>query len=333
MRSTFVSLSLSLLSLVGVALSADANAWRTRSVYQVMTDRFARPDGSTSAPCNTSAADYCGGTWRGLIDKLDYVEGMGFSAIWISPITAQLNATTAYGQAYTGYWQQDMYGINDVWGTMEDLRDLAKALHDRDMYLMVDTIVNDFAWNGAGKSVDYSVFNPFNKQEYFHNFCLIQNYSNPTDATECWLGDNTVSLPDLKTEDPFVVKVFQEWVTGFVQNFSIDGLRIDAVKHVDKAFFPPFLKAAGGLYAVGEEYEGDTQVACDYQNYMDGIANYPVYFPALRAFQNSSGSMDDLAAAITNVSQGCKDSTLLGSFSENHDVPRFASYTKDISVR
>ena len=99
-----------------------------------------------------------------------------------------------------------------------------------------------------------------------------------------------------------------------------------------KQFFPDFLEAAGGLYAVAEEFEGDGNVACDYQNYMDGIANYPVYYPALRAFQNSSGSMDDLAEAITNVSITCKDSTLLGSFAENHDVPRFASYTKDLAV-
>lgn len=332
MRSTLVSVSLTLLAFAGFALSADADAWRTRSVYQIMTDRFARPDGSTTAPCNTTAADYCGGTWRGIIDKLDYIQGMGFTAVWISPITAQINQTTPYGQAYTGYWQNDMYAINDIWGTTEDLKDLAKALHDRDMYFMVDTIVNNFAYDGPGNSVNYALYNPFNNKEYFHNFCLIQNYSIYEDATQCWMGDNTVSLPDLRTEDPDVVKMFQEWIPGFVQNFSIDGLRIDAVKQVDRQFFPYLLEAAGGLYAVGEEYEGDTNVACEYQNYMPGITNYPAYFPALRAFQNSSGSMDDLAKAITDVSQICGDSTLLGSFSENHDVPRFASYTQDLSL-
>jgi alpha-amylase len=332
MRSTLVSVSLTLLAFAGFALSADADAWRTRSVYQIMTDRFARPDGSTTAPCNTTAADYCGGTWRGIIDKLDYIQGMGFTAVWISPITAQINQTTPYGQAYTGYWQNDMYAINDIWGTTEDLKDLAKALHDRDMYFMVDTIVNNFAYDGPGNSVNYALYNPFNNKEYFHNFCLIQNYSIYEDATQCWMGDNTVSLPDLRTEDPDVVKMFQEWIPGFVQNFSIDGLRIDAVKQVDRQFFPYLLEAAGGLYAVGEEYEGDTNAACEYQNYMPGITNYPAYFPALRAFQNSSGSMDDLAEAITDVSQICGDSTLLGSFSENHDVPRFASYTQDLSV-
>ena len=53
--------------------------WTRQTVYQVLTDRFARTDGSTSAPCG--ARDYCGGTWRGLIDHFDYIQGMGFSAV------------------------------------------------------------------------------------------------------------------------------------------------------------------------------------------------------------------------------------------------------------
>lgn len=44
-----------------------------------MTDRFARTDGSTTAACNLN--DYCGGTWQGLINHLDYIQGMGFTAV------------------------------------------------------------------------------------------------------------------------------------------------------------------------------------------------------------------------------------------------------------
>jgi hypothetical protein len=59
------------------ALSADD--WRSQSIYQIITDRFARTDGSTTASCNLS--QYCGGTWRGIIDHLDYIQGMGFTAV------------------------------------------------------------------------------------------------------------------------------------------------------------------------------------------------------------------------------------------------------------
>jgi hypothetical protein len=53
--------------------------WRSQSIYQVITDRFARTDGSTSALCDLNR--YCGGTWQGLIKKLDYIQNMGFSAV------------------------------------------------------------------------------------------------------------------------------------------------------------------------------------------------------------------------------------------------------------
>ena len=60
---------------------ATAAQWRSRSVYQVMTDRFARTDQSTTATCDPSSRVYCGGTWQGLINKLDYIQNMGFTAV------------------------------------------------------------------------------------------------------------------------------------------------------------------------------------------------------------------------------------------------------------
>lgn len=56
-----------------------ASQWQSQSIYQIVTDRFARTDGSTTASCNLS--QYCGGTWRGIINHLDYIQGMGFTAV------------------------------------------------------------------------------------------------------------------------------------------------------------------------------------------------------------------------------------------------------------
>lgn len=61
--------------------AAQLNDWRSRSVYQILTDRFARTDGSTTAPCILDDKKYCGGTWQGIINKLDYIQGMGFTAV------------------------------------------------------------------------------------------------------------------------------------------------------------------------------------------------------------------------------------------------------------
>ncbi|KAL3475633.1 family 13 alpha amylase in complex with acarbose [Aspergillus californicus] len=320
-----------LLSLAATALAATPAQWRSQSVYFLLTDRFARTDGSTTAECDATMGQYCGGTWQGIINQLDYIQGMGFTAIWITPVTKNLEEYTSYGQAYHGYWQQDIYSINDNYGTEADLKDLADALHDRGMYLMVDVVANHMGYDGARDSVDYSVFNPFNDEKYFHSPCAIQNYDDQTQVEECWLGDNTVSLPDLDTTRTDVQDLWYDWVGSLVSNYSIDGLRIDTVKHVQKDFWKGYNDAAG-VYCVGEIFDGDPDFTCPYQDYLDGVLNYPIYYPLLDAFKSISGDMSALSDMIETVKSTCADSTLLGSFIENHDNPRFASYTDDISL-
>ncbi|KAJ5419918.1 uncharacterized protein N7487_003468 [Penicillium crustosum] len=304
--------------------------WRSQSIYFLLTDRFGRSDNSVTATCNVNDRIYCGGSWQGIINQLDYIQGMGFSAIWITPVTKQLSQDTGDGTSYHGYWQQDIYDVNPNHGTSDDLLALSKALHARGMYLMVDVVANHMGYAGAGNTVDYSVFTPFSSSSYFHPYCLISNYDDQSNVENCWLGDTTVSLPDLDTTQSSVQTLWNNWIGDLVSNYSIDGLRVDTVKHVQKSFWPGFNDAAG-VYAVGEVFDGDPAYTCDYQNYIDGVLNYPIYYPLLRAFQSSSGSISDLYNMIGTVASDCADSTLLGNFIENHDNPRFPSYTSDYS--
>lgn len=75
-------------------------------------------------------------------------------------------------------------------------------------------------YDGSGDSVDYSVFNPFNSQDYFHSYCEITDYTDLTMVEQCWEGDSTVSLPDLNTESTDVQGIWNDWITGLVSNYS-----------------------------------------------------------------------------------------------------------------
>jgi alpha-amylase len=122
-----------LLLYIPPSLGASANLWRTRSIYQVMVDRFALPSNSTTTPCNVTLRGYCGGTWRGLQNQLDYIQGMGFSAIWISPISAGITGMTDDGSDYTGYWVTYLTKLNENFGIEEDLLALSEEVHSRGM--------------------------------------------------------------------------------------------------------------------------------------------------------------------------------------------------------
>lgn len=251
------------LFLVAPSFAASATDWQSRSIYQLVTDRFATPDGS-SPTCNTSDRKYCGGTWKGVVNKLDYIQNMGFDAVWISPIVENIG-TTGEGEALHGYWTQDMNSLNSHFGSADDLKALASALHDRKMLLMVDIVVNHLA--SATNPPNYANYPaPFNDQTKFHNETFIQasDYDNNQTAVEQgWLGDNTVPLPDINTEDQSIVDMYKTWVSTLVSNYSIDGLRIDTVKHVRKDFWPDFAKSAG-VYTIGEVLHNETSYVSAY---------------------------------------------------------------------
>jgi alpha-amylase len=78
----------SLLCAVSAVSAADTNAWRSRSIYFVLTDRIARSSSDSGGDGCGDLGNYCGGTFKGLESKLDYILGLGFDALWITPVVA-----------------------------------------------------------------------------------------------------------------------------------------------------------------------------------------------------------------------------------------------------
>lgn len=259
---------------------------------------------------------------------------MGFTAIQISPVVHNIENDTIVGDAYHGYYQDDLYALNQHFGTHEELVQLSDELHARDMYLLVDVVLNNMAQafdNVIPPAVDYSEFEPFNKKDYFHSYCNVTEWDNATNYQDCWLYPLGVALADLKTEDDEVADMFGAWIKELVSNYTIDGVRIDAAKHINDAFLPTFVSNAG-VFALGEVLTGEPTDFCPYQTngYLPGMPNYLDYYKIIDSF--NGGSMADLDAIRTRTRAACNDTATLGSFVENHDMPRFASYNSDIVV-
>ena len=196
---------------------------------------------------------------------------------------------------------------------------------------MVDVVANHMGSDDTAHNVDFSIMNPFNDSKYFHSVCFINDYNNQTNVELCELGTERYPLPDLNTTRQDVRDLHTTWIKSLVANYSIDGLRVDTVRHVEKDFWPLFNEAAG-VYCVGEVADGDVDYLCPYQDYIDGLLSYASYFQLTQFFSNTSATSENLIGQLQSQNYQCKDTTLLGSFTENHDQPRFGNYTSDLTL-
>jgi len=116
--------------------------WRDEMIYQVLVDRFANGDTSNDWGVVPHApARYHGGDWKGLEDKLDYIQGLGMTTLWISPIVKNVDSDATI-DGYHGYWTQDFTGLNPHFGDMASLRSLVNAAHKRNMKVILDIVTN-----------------------------------------------------------------------------------------------------------------------------------------------------------------------------------------------
>jgi alpha-amylase len=137
-------------------------------------------------------------------------------------------------------------------------------------------------------------------------------------------------LPDLKQENDFVKNTLLDWISNLIKKYNIDGIRIDTIPEVPKWFWKLFSERAG-VYQVGEVFDGRIDYVADYQNYVDAVLNYPLFFALKNAFQYN-GSMRQFESTLQNVNKSFKDPSVLGVFVDNHDNSRFlhnnGSYNK-----
>ncbi len=116
--------------------------WRDEIIYQVMIDRFEDGDKSNNwdVKYNTAVA-FHGGDWQGLIDRLDYIEDLGVTALWISPVVKNVENDAGF-YSYHGYWTQDFMSVNPHFGDMAKLKELVRKCHERNIKVILDIVTN-----------------------------------------------------------------------------------------------------------------------------------------------------------------------------------------------
>ena len=114
-----------------IELATHIGDWRDEVIYQLLVDRFADADEGNNFRVDTSApGKWHGGDWLGVEQKLDYLQGLGVTTLWISPVVKNVDTDAGY-DGYHGYWQQDLTAVNPHFGDLPALRSMVRAAHDR----------------------------------------------------------------------------------------------------------------------------------------------------------------------------------------------------------
>ncbi len=318
-------------------------------MYLIMTDRFADGDTSNDGPeahsAESSAAalaerakprGWHGGDLKGIEAHLDYLQRLGVTTVWTTPVYQNHEA-----DSYHGYGATDLYAVDEHYGTLTDLKLLAAALHARGMKLVLDTVPNHVGpahpWVKDEPAPDWFHGTASHHLKAETNFeALIDPHAPWRDkvATEDgWFAD---VLPDMNTESPAVAAYLRQNAVWWIEETGADGLRIDTFPYVDRAFWHGFNGELRELFPrlteVGEVFNGDPVITSSFAGGVTRAGvdtelstpfDFPTYFAVRSVF--AKGEPMTKLADVLGEDALYPHAERLVPFVGNHDTERFAT--------
>lgn len=279
--------------------------WNTASIYFLLTDRFKNGDQSNDLNFERTSETgklrgFMGGDIKGITQKINdgYFTDLGIDAIWFSPVFEQVHGAVDEGSgatyAFHGYWTKDWSALDPNFGTMDDLKNMIQAAHDKEIRILMDVIINhtgpvtdiDPVW--PEEWVRTSPQCSYQSYETTANCTLVKNL--PDVLTE---SDEEVELPpqliqkwksegryeqEMKELDDFFASTglprapryyIMKWLVDYINDFGIDGFRVDTVKHLHEDVFAELYQLAKDAFANWKRQNNDA-VLDDNDFYMLG---------------------------------------------------------------
>ena len=402
------------LALGATAVPVTAQDYRTRLpedevIYFVLPDRFENGDpandrGGLKGDRLKTGFDpaakgfYHGGDLKGLINRLDYIQHLGATAIWVAPIFKNKPVQGPPGQesaGYHGYWITDFTRVDPHFGSNADFKALVDAAHARGMKVYMDIVVNhtadviqyrdcpgDCAYRGTA---DYPFSRrggitgaPINPGFLGDGVKTPENFARLTDmnfayqpyvpkgeehakvpdwlndvryyhnrGNSYWKGESVVygdfvGLDDVATENPRVAQGFIDIFGQWIDDFGVDGFRIDTSKHVNSEFwqaFVPAMKARAKARGIPNFHifaevmvEGTDTATLARYNRTDtyDTLDFAFTWAVVQTLGGNAGSeaLEKLFANDVVYRDGPASAREMPTFLGNHDIARFGTHIR-----
>lgn len=320
--------------------------WDDAVIYMIMTDRYI--NGNTSndpAPLSGAAngGDWLGGDIEGITSNLDNLAELGINTLWLSPLNQGPSHLEIAGDGehqvagYHGYWPTEPRSIDSRLGDEAQLNTLVDEAHSRGIRVMADMVLNH-----VHEDHPYYADNP----EWFNQGCLCG--SSDCDWTERRLDCLFMPyMPDIDWRNRNASEQFIADAIWWAEQFDFDGMRLDAVKHVDDNAINNIVARvsekfeASGLqfFLKGETAMGwvDGSVADNREQYdtinrymgeggLDGQADFVLYHAVVdNVLTSADKGLIHLDHWTKQSQEEFTEGSIMVPYIGSHDVPRFIS--------
>lgn len=310
-------------------------------VYLIMADRFCdgNPENNTIGDSLDEFTDKDldgrkGGDIEGIISKLDYLNELGVTALWITPMLEN-----NMWMSYHGYAATDLYKIDPRFGSNELYKNLVDKAHQHNLKIIMDHVSNHIGinhwWIKDLPFDDWINGKPGNHLPANHNKMTFPDLHSPGEAVALtWDGWFTDYMPDLNQRNVFLKKYLIQNTIWWIEYLGLDGIREDTYPYVNQYYLSDWAKTILNEYPnfniVGEIWTGEAPFLAAYQrNNKFGLklnSNLPSVtdFALADAFRDYLSGKKELEAVFNIIAMDFiySEPENLLTFIDNHDIAR-----------
>ncbi|MCC6557770.1 MAG: hypothetical protein IT372_32890 [Polyangiaceae bacterium] len=324
--------------------------WRKAMLYFVFVDRFFDGDASNNAstPGVQPPADYRGGDWAGLLQKLQegYFTDLGVNALWLSvPMDNTEQSGVGVGgdshqySAYHGYWPEALDQTEEHFGSMAQLQAVVAEAHGQGIKVILDYAMNHVHASSPvyQQHQNDGWFWPLTDGQVSNCVCGEGCSWDGPQGKRCWF---TSYLPDFNFTNAAARDFSVSDAMWWIQETGIDGFRLDAVKHIEDQWLLDLRARVTAevesqtqqhFYMVGETFTGDVSLINYYVDpitKLDGQFDFPLRMKLARSVLMRMAPMSDLEGFM-NFNDNAYGAGIMSTFIGNHDIPRAIHLAQD----
>ncbi len=325
------------------------------AIYLITADRFANGDPSNDKVAGMNETKYGrehdfgrhGGDLQGIIDKLDYIQDLGFTATWASP----LQTNDEFKESYHGYAITDHYNIDPRLGDLALYGDYVDQSHERGMKVVMDVVYNHVGsqhlFHLDPPDSSFFHFDMMKTRSNFRAVNVMDPHASEADKkkfSEGWFDDH---MPDVNQKQAQFATFLIQNSLWWILEFGIDAFRIDTYAYPDQTFMAELARRIKlerpNFFMFGEIWVHHPEIQSYFaggnphnpnDSKLDAVTDFQFRYALKESLDQTQGWNNGIAKLYYRLAADYlyENPDQLITFIDNHDEPRiFGELHQDLA--